>query len=417
MTRIIYKNIGVSILLVSTFLVLFRLPAANAAFVSSLSGSTLTLTQVVNDGAVTIDNNGAGNEFRVIDGSGTTAYVTVSNVIVNMINGTENQLNIDFDNPINGFATFNAGDGPRVIKFIGTSNSFSGDLKIICDRGVQTVELSAGKTLVVGGSLLVDLGFNDDIVDEDNRGINVTGKVELKGVNRFIVSGTLTVGGDFTMVDSVEAINSTLQIKGKEQSTIGGNFNYRGGSDVDNVFLHAVKINGNVDIDLSNGFTTGDDDQNVEFSGRGSVGGELRIESGDSTNGDNISFLPGTTFGGNLIVNLREGNNYVKFMSTYNGNRGKYRGGSGVDNIHLNASAESMRFDIRLRDGDDSLTLNAGTLVASLFVDFGCFGMDTFIDNLGTPYPFPATIRNLDMEECVTGNTCFVIQSIKNPTG
>ena len=60
----------------------------------------------------------------------------------------------------------------------------------------------------------------------------------------------------------------------------------------------------------------------------------------------------------------------------------------------MDAVGANMDFVVLMDDGDDTVTLEATTVLDSLFIDFGT-GTDTFVDNLGMPYPFPVTVLNL----------------------
>ena len=103
-----------------------------------------------------------------------------------------------------------------------------------------------------------------------------------------------------------------------------------------------------------------------------------------------------TNVTGNVIVDF-SGNavgNRAFFFGTYGGVYGTFRGGSAGDTVRFGANAIDMAFVSLMNDGDDKFTLEATTSLLSLLIDFGNH-TDTFIDNLGTPYAFPATILNL----------------------
>ena len=82
-------------------------PTAHSDFSGTFDGTTLTLTQISDQGAVTIDDNGAGSEFQATDGSGTTTFDAATNLVVNMLDDTGNQLDIDLDSALAGNLTLN----------------------------------------------------------------------------------------------------------------------------------------------------------------------------------------------------------------------------------------------------------------------------------------------------------------------
>lgn len=93
-------------------------------------------------------------------------------------------------------------------------------------------------------------------------------------------------------------------------------------------------------------------------------------------------------FSGNDVANK------AFFFGNYGGVYGTFRGGSAGDIVRFGANAIDMAFVSLMNDGNDTFTLEATTGLLSLVIDFGNH-TDTFIDNLGMPYPFPATILNL----------------------
>ncbi len=86
-------------------------PRLYLAFTGMFDGTTLTLTQTMDDGDVVVDNNGTDDAFRTTDGSGTSEFDAATNVIVNLLGDTGNQLDFDLDNPHTGSAELNLGNG------------------------------------------------------------------------------------------------------------------------------------------------------------------------------------------------------------------------------------------------------------------------------------------------------------------
>ena len=65
------------------------------AFVAFGDMTTLMLTQTGDDGNVIIDNDGTGGAFRVTDGVGTANYLASTNIIINLMDGTGNELDFN----------------------------------------------------------------------------------------------------------------------------------------------------------------------------------------------------------------------------------------------------------------------------------------------------------------------------------
>jgi hypothetical protein len=93
-------------------------------------------------------------------------------------------------------------------------------------------------------------------------------------------------------------------------------------------------------------------------------------------------------FGGSTTFNS------AILRGTWNGLNGSYRGGSGVDQVVMGATALDMFFGAVLDNGDDAFTLESNTQLDGLFVDFDG-GDDLLVDLIGDPHPFPTFFFNL----------------------
>jgi len=370
--------------------------SAHAAFSFSFVGGTLTLTQSTDDGNITIDNNGAGNAFQTNDGSGLVTYVAATNVVIDLLPNTTNQLDFDLDNAHTGFVTLNLGDGARDMNLTGTSNSIGGNLSINAGTDAQVLEIGVNSGLTVGGSMSIDLGVGFDTVDEDNNNIDITADMNFIGVNDFENGGTMNVGGNVVVDTSFEVEDTKFD--DDATMTIIGNLTYTGGDGRDEVTLNGVaagtSIGGNVIINVGDNTTGGNQFLFLNLPNT-SVGGDLTATSTSSINLDSFALHPTTTVGGVIMVDLGDGSNDASFAGTNAGTTGSYQGGSGIDNVTMFVSGPAMDFTVQLLGAVDSFTLGGGTVLNSLSVDFGCGNDDVFVDGLGTPYPFPVTLRNL----------------------
>ena len=366
---------------------------ASAAFSFSFVGGTLTLTQTVDDGNIVIDNNGLGNAFQTNDGSGLVTYVAATHLVVILLANTTNQLDLDLDNAHAGNVTLNLDSGDRDVNLTGTSNSAGGDLIINAGAGAQVIEVGVNADLMVGASMSFDLGTGLDVVDEDNSNISITGDMNFTGVNFFENGGVMMVGGNVN-VDVASETEDTL-FDDDNTMTITGDFTYTGGDGRDEITMNGVgagtSVGGNAIINMGDNTTGGS--QFIFFNlPNSSVDGNLTATSTASVNPDSFLLHPSAVVGGNISVDLGDGPNAAVLVGTSGGTIGSYVGGSGIDNVTVGLIAPAMDMVVALGGDVDNFTLNAGTQLSSLIVDFGCPDDDVFVDALGgPPYPFPAT--------------------------
>lgn len=305
-----------------------------------LTNSSLTSTQVSDRGPVIVDNNGTGSAIQFTTTS-TSQIATVSDLEINMLGGSGSSLEIDFDNPLSGDLELNLGSGPRVTDFTGDSNTIGGQLDISAGSGDQTVSLAVNAPLFVAADADINLGIGIDGLLDSGNSINVGGNFELTGVNDFLSNG-LFVGNSLLMDNSGET-QSTI-FRNNFILTTGGDFEILAGSAIDTVVLPVSAT---------------------------------------------------ATIGGNVNLQLGNGNNVAVLSGSMNGSDFNYVGGDDADVVQfLMSSTGSVAIDARLGSGDDSFTLGSATTPSSLFVDFGN-NSDTFINDYGV-FDFPAVLLGLD---------------------
>jgi hypothetical protein len=380
---------------------LLTAPATQAGFKGFFDGTTLTLKQTVDDGAITLDNNGAGDAFRATDGFGTSTFVAATHLVVNLLGGTSNALNFDLDNAHTGNVMLNLGDGVRATSFIGTGNSIGGNLLVTGGTDAQTLELAVNANLGVARSMTINLGTGIDSVDEDNNDISVGTDWTFTGVNFFENGGVMSVGGN-VVVDSSGETEDTL-FDDDNTMAITGDFTYTGGDGRDEVTMNGVgggtTVGGSAVVNVGDNTTGGV--QFIFFNLPGSsVAGSMTVTSTAVTTLDSYSEHPMGKIGGNVSIDLGGGVNNATIVANHGGSTLSYTGGGGVDTVTFGPTTASHDATLSLGDGDNvlsliasvsgDLTVNAGTGVdlvdiTSPFTIGGAFtaNLGTGIDTLG----------------------------------
>lgn len=367
------------------------------AFLGFFDGITLDVIQTADDGMVTIDNNGGGNAFQATDGSGTATFVAATNLVVDMLDGTGNELDLDLVNAHTGDVELNLGDGTRAVNFTGTGNAIDGSLTVTAGNEDQTLEIAVNNTLTVGGNLAFDLGTGNDVVDEDNNDIAIAGNWDFVGVNFFENGGVMTVGGNVT-VDSTGEIDDTV-FDDDNTMTITGDYTYNGGDGRDESTMNGVgggtSIGGNAFVDVGDNTVGGV--QFIFFNlPNASIAGTLDVISTSSANIDSFSLHPSGNFGGDINVDLGDGTNDAGFSGAFGGSNVTYRGGDGTDTVFYGMTGNLADVNAIMGAGDDVFSLGAGATISptTLRVDYGG-GVDTFINGYGQ-FDFNAAFLNMD---------------------
>ncbi|MGF1579978.1 MAG: hypothetical protein ACFCD0_11510 [Gemmataceae bacterium] len=290
-------------------------PTFNALF----DGVTWTLTQVQDNGNVTITVDSALNLTVSENAGSTTNYRQItSNLRINMLPTSTSNLDVTLDGQLPGNLDVNLGLSGRNLSLDGTVNFIFGNLRITGGLGDQFVELSDNALLTVGGSLFVDLGSGNDVIDTDN-GFTVGSDVTFFGVNRLFNTDSeiITVGGNLTFNASFEAQQNTITFRGSPTGpdSVGGNLTYFGNSGTDDIDFENTIVGGNFFVDLKSnliqeeletedGVMLGFEPQEVRFEDS-TIGGNLIVLSGlsEATQapfGDFVSSDSATLLAGNI---------------------------------------------------------------------------------------------------------------------
>lgn len=379
------------IMLSAVLLGLFGANPAQAGFTSDLKKSTLTLTQVSDDGFVTIDDNGADGAFRVIEGGTATEFEAADSLVVEMLSNGDPSLMIDIDAGIARDLALRLESGDRNVLFTGDDNTIAGHVKIFGDEGDQAIELAVTTAFACGGKLLVDLGPGNDVVDEDGRDVTVGGDLVFKDVDGFENDGDMLVAGDGTFSIHEAAPAGTAEFDNDGTLVILGDFEFEiedgGGSCQLND--GGVTIGGDVRIDCGTS-------ANQLFVGlqNSRFGGDVDVEC-RSASGSFVTMTPTTVIGGSLEIEVGDGTNTIVLDGRCAGKSVEFEGGKGVDTVTVRLQARNAKGSIDLDKGDDVVTLSAPTSFKKLSIDFGK-GSDTFNDNLGDAKAFKLSVDGLD---------------------
>lgn len=369
------------------------------AFSFGFDGTTLTLDQTVFNGNVTIDNDGTGDAFRVIDGSGTVTFVAAENLVVNLLDVTSsgNQFDLRLNNEHLGDIELYLG-GYYDVKLMSSSNSISigGNLRVVGnpnDRHV--IDIAYSRRLFVSGNAEFEFGrFGSEEVSFRNR-VSIAGDLTLKGVNYLSGRDDLEVGGSVSMSMEGDLRGGVFDRYDGDSISIEGSFTYIGNQSDDRVSLEDnFSVAGDVTIDLGDGNNIIDMDD-TRATTTATVGGLVDIVGGSGD--DTLRTDPNlNTFDGDFNVDFGDGSNVAAFTGTFNGARVQYIGGSGIDEVTYGFSSAHPYVNIVLGAGDDLLTLkNTAVAPTAMRVDFGG-GVDGFVDDQFGNFDFNVALLNWD---------------------
>ena len=356
--------------------------------------STLTADQVSDPGPVTVDNNGVGNAIRFING-GINELVPTNNMNINMVDDSGTPLTLQLDHLFAGDLAIHLGSGNRSLVFDGNDNRIGGELMVTGTSGEQTVLLSNHAALETSFNALFDLGTGHDVVEHTNFGIDITGQLELHGVNWFGGSTDVFVGGNFMMDSIGDTVNSVFRPLHGGSFLVFGDFDYLGGDHDDSLHMKGTfQVDGDVEAHLGEG------DNLIDFFDTLGTNSIVQGLTSVTALGGMDTFLSGdnlSQFGDNLFISLGNGQNEAVILGKFGfagGTEVKYNGGIDRDDVTFGTTLNPAFVNIKLKTGDDNFTLNAGAEISpdTLRVDFGT-GADTFVNHYGA-FDFNAKLLN-----------------------
>ncbi len=357
-----------------------------------LSSGNMNLVQIDNFGDVTLDNNGPEMAIR-FGGESMNTLTPANDLKMILVDNSATNLTADFDNPRVGNTVLQLRDGDRELNFTGNSNRFEGLLRIEAADGVQMVDVAATTDLDVDGTFI----FNGRMGSDELRATNavaVSGAMLLRGVNTFINTAGVNVGGDFNVITFAE--NEDTRLISNTSFNVGGNLSYLGGGGTDAVNFKSTgaTIGGFTYIDLGDSADL-IQKQRVVLTGGFSTD-KLVIDSGASLAGNYLNTDQNTMVMDDVIVNFSATSvpNTANFFGTYLGTYGTYRGGDSSDFVTMGAQAQDMLFAALLGYGDDRFVIESPADLDFLYIDFG-YGDDTLDNQIGDPLPFDYRFWNL----------------------
>lgn len=381
-----------------TFLLVFLLvitalapSTAWSAFDVTESGTTLSLKETIDDGAVTIELRTDGS-FDVTDSRGTTSFAPRANLKVRLLDNTRTTLTINFESVLAGNLTVLAGNGRRIIELRGSVNVVAGNVMIKTGEDQQIVRSSVAAPLDIGGNARIDLGSGRDELQDGSKGFRIGKNLTLMGVNSFRNYGSVHVAGNLRFAVNRELQKSVLD--NASDFVVEKNLVYIGSDGDDDLYINdGMMIGGNVTAKLFDGPPSSLGGQNV-LCGPCTIGGNLKVSSGDtSATGDRVWVSSDSVVGKNIVLRLGDGPNRAILDGVGEGARVTYQGGIGFDELDFDLGGSATGLKADLGDGADHLILGTNASLRTLKVDFGD-GTDVFTDDLGT-LPAKTTLMNL----------------------
>jgi hypothetical protein len=314
----------------------------------------------------------------------------------------EGNLSVLFAEEYGGsHAVFISSDGTGSI--IGDGGADPGNVTIRTGTGADLVSIGFldfalfGGPLIqpvdINGSVLIDTGANDDLVETYGGTIggnmsvtdaNIFALGDLGGANPTTLGGSLTYNNslDTTNVSGIFAINEDSII----QKSVTVTTNLRNDS-----FLidSGVEIWGAATFNMGHGVNSFEINNATLFT-------SLRVTGGNQR--DDINLGPGAEILGNCTFTLGSSGttaatrNDLVIRGTIMGGNIVVYGGNGVDRVNYNAAAVGAYLQAYLYGGNDTFILGANTILARAYIDGGA-GIDTFTNNLGV-IAFPFALRN-----------------------
>jgi hypothetical protein len=378
-----------------------------ATWNATLANGSLTITQVTPLGAAdTLNVTDSASSIVLQDvGANTTPIPAagIANVTLNLLldSGAGRTVNYDLTSQRTGNLTLNMSSGNQTLNVNGMTGTagVGGNMSIYTVNGNDNFNLAVAHDFSIGGSLTVNSGTGTDSL--------VLGSA--------FVPSVVTVGGNlidtgtnnFTL-DAGSSIGGLLSINSYSKNSMFGAYNFFANQGTPSV------VGGSVNITTGNGGVF-----NNVFQFQGIIGGGMTLNLGNSLNdqvittvtsvfGGNFSVIGGSfgttididgaLIGGSVNLNLSKSTQLnsvtIRNNVTIGGSAVTITGGAGTDVVDYAGHAAKAALSSYLGAGDDQFILEAGSQVASLYIDFGA-GNDTFTNNFGAPFYFSARFVNL----------------------
>ena len=302
---------------------------------------------------------------------------------------------------VGGAATFNLGEGANTLLGhglahtlrVGTNFTYTGGM------GNDAVNLDgAGTALTAGGDVRVVLGnprgfdVNTAEFEALSAGRNVAFVGGL-GADTVTLSGALAIGGNVSVGLGEGANRFDSNLLGEGTNSIGGSFNYLGGSGGDVVLLDVASVGRSVNVALGE---SGGANQSVTVGAKGPAGvavyGNVRVTSGSGADAIGLARL---YVGGALTILSGAGNDALQMDDTDVAGATTLDLGLGDDQLYIEnngalGGASSFGGTVAVRSGAGADVVNlSDDGSAGTFIRFG--SRVALLGGLGAD-----TVRNTD---------------------
>jgi hypothetical protein len=366
-----------------------------ATFSASHSGSTLVITQTSPAvGAIFIVDNPAAGTVTVDDILDANPPMVIStagfaNLKVNLTSTDVTPVVYDPLSARGGNLTLNVKNtGARVLDMMG-GFTIGGNLMVVGGNGGLTVNEVASPLKVAGNATFIG-GFGMDVLNLTGAaGTAIGGSLTTTKFNTVTTGPGDAIGGSFNFNDAGEMNANHVMLN---NTAIGGNLNYVGGSRSDVILMigAVTKVDGNVSVNFGSQLPADVSGILQLPSPTNIIAGNVKVTAGSL--GTDEVLLHGVV-GGNITLNLGGTLNIATVDGLFEGASMSYTGSAGVDNLTYAPMAGSNHAKLKaiMGAGNDVITFGPGSVTpSSAYLDFGA-GTDKLFGSV----LFPATILNL----------------------
>lgn len=387
---------------------------APAALTAKLSGGVLTVTgDPVAQTILLVQNAGT---IDVLDGAASLGpFQGVKSIVLRMEGDANLSAQLDEGGIAGGIKVIARG----ACQFsLGVDSQIGGSVSFVGDSSVQSLLIGGnvriGKSLTFSGG-----GGMDDFAMSSGAAISGSATFAAVEFGNFQNTTPIEIGGSLNVKNTGNLLNSTFMGTNSGFVNIAGSINFAGGKGADSMFILTSTDGGVRFVDKSgqNSFGlglnssiagslvmiggAGNDSLNI-LGGQIQGGVTLRLGEGDNTFsfgiagpttiGKNVVMVTGSgndrwltsgssmAIGGNVTMQLGDGNNIIAANPIVEGTRVQIRVGSGADIVSLDGNALNAKLSIFTGAGADEL---AGSLLRNSVSAYfaGGAGVDHFYEN------------------------------------
>lgn len=328
------------------------------------SGGTTTVQAGSGNDIFTFNNSvsgtGAGSKTTIDAGNGDNS-ITIGGKA-----GNSNQVAASHG----GSVEVKSGSGNDKMTFTSEviSQGTGASLSLDAGDGKNTITFDKVVKAEKDGVLQVSAGSGDDSM--------IFKGTVLSGEMQTLTGGNLKpMEGGSVIIDAGEGKN-TIQVDGAVQAAIGGTINISAGDNDDSMLFKGNVLAGDSRTTTGGEVTidAGEGNNSIQIAGlvQAAGGGKNTILTGS---GDDTITQSGAAFyavGGDNLINAGDGDNQIDiggWVYASSGSKNTIQAGSGNDTMtfaqHLSSIGSGAKIIIDAGDGDNSITINRGSQVAS----------------------------------------------------